>query len=205
VLLSLRSIWELLWNPYIRFGEFLIGVLAGQAFLKNAQRPLPGRAWWFGSAVLAATIPLMFYANHWIWSAANKSVVSRVAASNVLFAPVCAVIIYTLARIPTTLQRFLGSRPMVLLGESSYCLYLIHPLVQHLFTTRLLGEGDLKIRRVLVFNHVMMLVVLHFLCFGLYRYAEVPLRGFVKRMFEGRGNRESGATTEESLPMRAAA
>jgi peptidoglycan/LPS O-acetylase OafA/YrhL len=205
VLGSLRSVWELLQNPYVRLGEFVIGVMAGQAFVQAALRPLPARSWWLGSATLVASIPSLLYANHWIWSAANNSVVSRVAASNVLYAPLCAAIIYCLARFPTALQRFLGSRPLVLLGESSYCLYLLHPLVEHLFTTRLQGEGDLKIRRVLVFNHLMMLVVLHFLCFGLYRYAEMPLRSFVKRLLERRGKRESATSAGELIPIRAAA
>ncbi len=205
VLLSIRSIWELLWNPYIRFGEFLIGVLVGQAFLHSEQRPLRARGWWLGSAVLGGCIVLLFYGNQWIWSAANNSVLLRVAASNVLFAPVCAAIIYCLARVPTMLQRFLASRPLVLLGESSYCLYLVHPLVESLFTVRLVGEGDLKIRRILVFNHLMMLVFLHFLCFGLYRHAEVPLRSLVKRIFEGRGRLGQATAMGVAVPARAAA
>lgn len=189
ILTSLKSVWQLLQNPYIRLGEFTIGVLAGQAFLYTSQRELSIRSWWLGSLVLAGSVPLLLYGNHWIWGPNNPSVGSRVAASNVLYAPLCATIIYCLARIPNWPQRLLGSRPMVLLGESSYCLYLVHPLIEGLFVSRLVGEGDIQIRRVLLFNHLAMLVVLHFLCFGLYRYAEVPLRGLVKRVFEGRPKR----------------
>ncbi len=205
VLQSLRSVWILLQNPYIRLGEFLLGVLAGHVFLQTGRRPLSTRGWWFGSAVLVASIPLLICGNHWVWSAANPSLLLRVAGSNVLFAPLCAAIIYCMARIPTMLQRFMGSRPLVLLGESSYCLYLLHPLVMMLFGSRLQGDGDLKIRRVLVFNHLIMLVVLHFLCFGLYRYAEVPLRTLVKRIVAGGTEREPAAVQRGSAPVRKAA
>jgi peptidoglycan/LPS O-acetylase OafA/YrhL len=199
---GLETLWLLLWNPYIRLGEFLIGVLAGQAFLHSAQRPLSARAWWLGATFFGASIGAFLYANHWVWTTENKSGVSKVAAGNVLFAPLCAAIIYSLARIPTAFQRLMGSRPMVLLGEASYCMYLLHPLVQHLFASRLHPAEPLD-WGVLVFNHLMMLVFLHFLCFGLYCYAEVPLRGWVKRIFEGR--RTADTQPHETIPLRAAA
>jgi peptidoglycan/LPS O-acetylase OafA/YrhL len=196
---GMETLWLVLWNPYIRLGEFLIGVLAGQAFLHSVQRPLSTRAWWLGATVLGASIGVFVYANHWVWTPENKSGVSKVAAGNVLFAPLCAAIIYSLARIPTAFQRVMGSRPMVLLGEASYCMYLLHPLVQHLFASRLQTD-DLP---TLCFNLLIMLVFLHFLCFGLYCYAEVPMRGWVKRIFEGR--RTANAASKEETRLRVAA
>jgi peptidoglycan/LPS O-acetylase OafA/YrhL len=201
---GIETLWLVLWNPYFRLGEFAIGVLVGQAFLHAARRPLSRQGWWFGATLLAGTIGALLYGNHWVWSDANRSGVSKVAAGNVLFAPLCAVLIYGLARIPCGFQRLMSTRPMVLLGEASYCMYLLHPLVQLLFAPRLQSAESTSIPA-LCFNLAMMLVFLHFLCFGLYCYAEVPMRSWVKHIFEGRRKTDSVAAPNESIPQRAAA
>lgn len=103
---------------------------------------------------------------------------------NVLYAPLCAAIIYQLAALPSLAQRAMGCRVMVLLGEMSYCLYLLHPLAQSFYYQRVGGEGPLKDLHVIVYNNLAMVVVLHFLCLGLYRYAEVPLRTVIRNLLD---------------------
>ena len=197
--------WQFLWNPYIRLGEFLVGVLAGQAFLHSANRPLSRRGWWSGTAVLVAGVAALFYANHWIWSPGNKSAVLKAAAGNVLYAPLCAAIIYSLAKVPSLVTRFLSTKPMVLLGEMTYCLYLIHPLVQVAFASRLKGLEDPPDAATLIFNHIVVLFFLHFLCLGLYRYGELPLRALFRRIFEGRREDKAAASKQEPPQLRVAA
>lgn len=197
-------VWIFAQNPYICFGAFLMGVLAGQAILRSVERPLSAHGWWLGVALLAASVVILFCANHWIQTDANKSAGLRVAASNVLYAPLAVAIIYTLARIPCRVQRFLGTPTMVLLGEASYCMYLIHPLVQHFFVTRIKAE-DMQDTSILIFHHVMLLACLHFLCFGMYRYGEVPARTLVRWIFGRRNRRPSVVAKEELVAVRAAA
>ncbi len=197
--------WQFLWNPYIRLGEFLVGVIAGQAFLCSAHRPLSARGWWGGAAVLVLSVAALFYMNHWIWSPANKSAVLKAAAGNVLYAPLCALIVYCLARVPSRVQRLLSTSPMVLLGEMTYCLYLLHPLVQVAYADRLRGQHDLPDTRTLIVIHLVVLVFLHFLCLGLYRYGELPLRALVRRVFEGRKKINDQPWKVEGLPLKAAA
>lgn len=174
--------WKLYLCPYMRFGEFLIGALAGQYFLLRADRPpATGARWWAGAGVLAGATVLCFGGTYWIslphlFGQGPVPLPLRLASFNVLFAPLCAAIIYQLAALPSLAQRALGCRPMVVLGEMSYCLYLLHPLAQGLFHPRAEGEGPLKALHVVVYNNLVMVVVLHLICLGMYRYWEVPAR-----------------------------
>ncbi|HYH68822.1 MAG TPA: acyltransferase [Urbifossiella sp.] len=174
--------WKIYLCPYIRFGEFLIGALAGQYFLLRADRPpATGARWWAGAALLTAATVLLVGANYRVmlpglWGAGPTPKAVQMAAANVLYAPLCAVIIYQLAALPSVAQRALGCRPMVVLGEMSYCLYLLHPLAQGLFYPRAAGEGPLTAPHVVVYNNLVMVVVLHLMCLGMYRYWEVPAR-----------------------------
>jgi peptidoglycan/LPS O-acetylase OafA/YrhL len=177
-----RAWWKLYLCPYMRFGEFLVGALAGQYFLLRADRPpATGARWWAGAGLLAAAAALLVVGNfrvtlpHLFGAAATPRWLS-LASANVLYAPLCAAIIYQLAALPSLAQRALGCRPMVVLGEMSYCLYLLHPLAQGLFYPRHDGEGPLKALYVIAYNNLTMVVVLHLMCLGMYRYWEVPAR-----------------------------
>ncbi|HYH68821.1 MAG TPA: acyltransferase [Urbifossiella sp.] len=177
-----RGWWKLYLCPYMRFGEFLIGALAGQYFLLRADRPpTTGAKWWTGAGILTATTVLLVGGNFVLLRADQFGLPKtplwlEMATQNVLYAPLCATIIYQLAALPSVAQRALGCRPMVVLGEMSYCLYLLHPLAQSLFHPRAGGEGPLTDPHVVLFNNLVMAVVLHFLCLGVYRYWEVPAR-----------------------------
>jgi len=177
-----RGWWKLYLCPYMRFGEFLIGALAGQYFLLRADRPpATGAKWWAGAAVLTAATVLLVGGNFVLlrpdrFGLAKMPLWLEMASQNVLYAPLCAAIIYQLAALPSVARRALGCRPMVVLGEMSYCLYLLHPLAQSLFHPRAGGEGPLTDPHVVLFNNLVMAVVLHFLCLGVYRYWEVPAR-----------------------------
>ena len=177
-----RGWWKLYLCPYMRFGEFLIGALAGQYFLLRADRPpATGARWWAGAAILTAATVLLVGVNFRVmlprvFGADPLPHAVQMASYNVLYAPLCAAIIYQLAALPSLAQRALGCRPMVVLGEMSYCLYLLHPLAQGLFYPRHDGEGPLKALHVVVYNNLAMVVVLHLMCLGMYRYWEVPAR-----------------------------
>ena len=115
---------------------------------------------------------------------------SEAAGSNILLAPLCAGLIYSLAMLPCALQRVMGSRPMVELGNASFAIYLLHPLLQSLYIPRTAGETDLKNTYIIVFNTLAMVVCLHFLCLGLYRYAEAPLRDGIRGLLDPRRSKK---------------
>ncbi|MFO0796778.1 MAG: acyltransferase [Gemmataceae bacterium] len=187
-----KTWWKLYLCPYMRFGEFLIGALVGQYFLLRADKPpATGGRWWAGAAMLLGATAVMVVSSIVLQVPQRFGWLTRprfleMLGYNVLYAPLCAVIIYQLAALPSFAQRALGCRPMVVLGEMSYCLYLLHPLGQSLFYPRAAGEGPMTNKWVVLYNNLGMVVGLHLMCLGMYRYWEVPAREWLRAKLDPR-------------------
>jgi peptidoglycan/LPS O-acetylase OafA/YrhL len=109
-------------NPMVRLPEFLIGMCCGLLLLAGGgkQKHVPARYLiTAGVALIAALIGF-------------QPVIPYVLLHNCLFIPASAAIIYGLALAPNRSSWF-RSAPLLLLGEASYCLYLLHPLCIALF------------------------------------------------------------------------
>ncbi|HYH66510.1 MAG TPA: acyltransferase [Urbifossiella sp.] len=186
-----RYWWKIYLCPYIRFGEFLMGAIVGQYVLATA-RPVPaGRRWWAGAAALASATAVLLVGNARILSpdlfgAAPTPRWLHVAATNVLYAPLCLVVIYQLATLPCAATRVMGCRPMVLLGEMSYCMYLVHTLVMCYYVPRIGGEFTKEPGWQILYHLTAMVAVLHLTALGLYRYVEVPARTAIRSWLDPR-------------------
>jgi len=122
--------WLAYFSPYIRVFEFLLGCLCASIYLKlgapSAAEERIG-AWLTGGAIAAIVVLqwLMF------------GVVSDAAWHRILlglhmnfgFAPMAAVLIFCCARYRTAISRLLSGRLVVLAGEASYSLYLLHLII----------------------------------------------------------------------------
>jgi peptidoglycan/LPS O-acetylase OafA/YrhL len=171
-----RERWLLYLSPYGRIGEFWIGCLVGRFYAITAQRT-PGL--WenrLAGALAWSCLPALYFFTTLV---GTNPLIDQLHL-NVGLAPICSVLIYCLARYRSGLQRVLGNRLFVLLGESSYCLFLLHPLVQSFFAQRTPGEAELKEWYVVTYNHVMMFVVMHMLALGFYQFYELPLRTWIR-------------------------
>jgi peptidoglycan/LPS O-acetylase OafA/YrhL len=103
-------------NPLVRLPEFLVGMLTGQLFLSGTRnRKLSPIFFSSGIAVIALITML-----------AAKIPSPMISAG--FLSPAFAAIIYGLALEPRWAQ-FLAFRPLVVLGEASYSLYLLHSYV----------------------------------------------------------------------------
>jgi peptidoglycan/LPS O-acetylase OafA/YrhL len=179
--------WRCYLCPYARLGEFLLGAIVGQYFLRRTNDPRSRpHNWWLGAFAMTACIVLLLRLSHWGCSRNNTVLWLRVAINNIMLGPLCAGLIYFLASLPCMIQRMMGSGPMVLLGNASYAMYLMHPIVLSLYEPRLTGEADLTKLSIIIYDNIAMLALLHFICLGLYHYAEVPLRDRIRRMLEPR-------------------
>ncbi len=104
--------------PLLRFPEFIIGCCCGCLFLRHSIASQLARNLWLlaGIAGVAAVIVGLQLGvpgtamGHWY----------------VLYTPIWAVLLLPLASGPTFITPLLTWRPMVLLGEASYSLYLLH-------------------------------------------------------------------------------
>lgn len=104
-------------TPVLRIGEFIAGICMARLYLSQGL----ARTFRFdvaAFAALAAAIAVIVLANHLL-------------AKALLF-PAFILLLYFLARAKGPLSRWLGSKPMVLLGEASFAFYILHvPLFRY--------------------------------------------------------------------------
>ena len=172
--------WLIYTSPYMRLGEFIIGCLAGQLY-RLTSATTPGRwerlvghllLWWS----IICLVRFSVYPPSW-----DTPTLINHLQFNTGYAPFCAAIIFCLARYPSLLGWFLSRPPLMLLGEASYGMYLIHPLFQSIFFPRALGEVDIQTEAIIWFDNVVMVVCLHIFCLGMYQFAESPMRRTLRK------------------------
>ena len=104
-------------NPLARVPEFLIGAVVGMLYLR---RPSIFGLWSRQTLIFAALI--------WIFCAAIVVSELDVAWYTILFIPGFVLLVAGLAWGPTGMSAILGSRPLMLMGDASYSVYLLHCL-----------------------------------------------------------------------------
>ena len=103
-------------NPLVRLPEFLMGLACGCWFLRGGHHPKLATPLVLGGTSVA------------LLTAAFSDRIAYPILHTGLFAPAFAAIVCGLALQPRWTS-FLESRLLVLLGESSYCLYLLHTMI----------------------------------------------------------------------------
>ena len=130
--------WLLYFSPYMRLFEFLLGCLCASLYLDIADRTPNAAEERWGLVALAAALlitaalhiflfaPLVLPAQTLV-----ASLSARLHWLNLSFglAPPIAVIIFCCARYKSALTRLLSMRRVLLCGEASYSIYLLHLVV----------------------------------------------------------------------------
>jgi peptidoglycan/LPS O-acetylase OafA/YrhL len=154
--------------PATRLGDFLLGMLAARLVrLRAPLSELGAAALATGSTVVA--LVLMCWPSH-----------NGTAASwDVSFALPSVVLIYALASAPASLPaRLLSSKPLLLLGESSYALYLCHRYIINLTRSRSMPPEFWMPTKALA------VVVVIALSVGLHLTIEKPCRSFFRWLLD---------------------
>jgi len=185
-----RLFWLAFYSPYVRVFEFLLGCIAAACLVslsRTAPRPAEARWGRFVQACALASV-LAFVAIR-----ASKDVpigwnirnFLDFLASNYLYAGPFAVLLFCVCRYSTAFSTFLSLRPIVLGGELSYSIYMLHwPLILHFAPGRPLidpsfGDYALFLCRCLAFMSLTLVA-----SYGTYRLIEVPGRRYIRRKFE---------------------
>lgn len=169
--------------PLTRLGDFAVGIAAARLYKHwDGTPPRSLSVLMILSVVLA--VALMMVKQH-LYSAYSF---------DASYSPLFFVLILGLACSPNgLLSHLLSAKPLVLLGEASYALYLIHQTM-----IRRLGSGlwakEISLRSVGIECYIFLLIIC--LSFGLYSLVEVPARNFVKRKFMV-GAQETGTTARD--------
>lgn len=127
-LVSLRSadadpaLDMIIYNPALNLPQFLLGVCAGLLFLRRSNLVPYAN---YGSAILTVTAASFtgFIAGLMVLLPRQ---IPEILVRNGLFAPIFALLIYSIARDPHALfARVMTSKPFVVLGEASYAVYIL--------------------------------------------------------------------------------
>jgi peptidoglycan/LPS O-acetylase OafA/YrhL len=180
--------WLFYFSPYLRVLEFFMGCLAAHAFMLRANRPVAAieRRMANGSLALALMM-LGFFGVCYLGFIGYGELHAYVQflALNFLCAPLIGFVLFYLARYDTAFTRFMSSPVLVLLGETSYSIYLVHTWTLRIFTRPPAPElnwiwiSDAVLR--VTCGIGLTLVV----SYATYKIIEVPSRAWLRRKFSG--------------------
>jgi peptidoglycan/LPS O-acetylase OafA/YrhL len=167
--------WLLYFFPAARLPEFLAGIAAAHLYLERQQQVA---APW-GNLRVVAVIVAVLAAHLWLYGVVESVLVRRTASP--LYAPLVAVMVYALARNTSTVPALVLASPlMVLLGEASYSIYLLHQLLPSAFLRLgLIGVVGAPGWGVWLGALLLLLVV----SLASYRYVEWPARTSIRRVW----------------------
>ncbi len=148
-------------NPIVRLPEFLLGMCVSLLFLRHRPRPA---SWPIAAGALLIVAGMIF--QDWIPYPVMHSG---------LLAPAFALIIYGFASRPAWTGVF-GARPLILLGEASYSLYLLHASAIAVMVMVFHLDRSPHIALVIGVYVVLMLLV----SIGIYMGIENPLRKLLR-------------------------
>jgi peptidoglycan/LPS O-acetylase OafA/YrhL len=154
------------YNPIVRLPEFVVGMTIGHVFNAGGDRATMRRlAPWLGpGAVLLIAAVLVVGAPYPL-------------LHNGLMTPFFGLLIYAVAMDCELLARFLGWRPLVVLGEASYALYILH-LTLFVIARKVWAAAGALPESPAFFP--MFLAAALVASIATYRYLELPMRSWLR-------------------------
>jgi peptidoglycan/LPS O-acetylase OafA/YrhL len=120
--------WITYFSPYLRIGEFILGCLTAQLYLRLRDRPVSPLEQRAGLLMLAVALVGVFVVTFLTYSSEHRSRLLFGVRHDGL-APIVAVIVFATARYNNPITRVLRAKILVALGEASYSIYLFHFLI----------------------------------------------------------------------------
>ena len=170
--------WLLNTGPVVRLAEFMMGVLAAQAYLILRDRPPGRRENLLGSLVLCSMIllavALYLGTRHSPFLAFAQSYPGGLS-------PLFAAITFCCARYRNPVERALGAPWMVKLGDASYSIYLMHFFTLqwfHLQVAYPLTSSNIAVWIAQMLGSIAFTILISL---GTYRIIEAPSRAYLRR------------------------
>ena len=170
--------WLLYFSPYLRLGEFVLGALVAQLYarLRSVTVSRPENS--VGAAGFVAAAASAVAATYVEYSPNVGTTILREMNMNFALAPSAALLIFCAARYRGAIFRPLTCRPVMVLGEASYSIYLVH-LVMLTAAARLLApaaHGILYDVAELLF----ITIIIFLISIALYAFYEAPARKLLR-------------------------
>jgi peptidoglycan/LPS O-acetylase OafA/YrhL len=178
--------WLLYFSPYSRIFEFVLGCIGASIFMTLQNREVSVREERFGLRLLIGAIIGMLGLHLIVFGPAMAegplhALLSLHYAFG--FAPFLIVILFCCARYNNAITRSMSSWPLILCGEATYSLYLLHMIVAYAFrwetvpvSTITTGLSDL-VRLVIAVSAAIGLSLVS------WRVIEVPTRKWMRSKF----------------------
>jgi len=175
--------WLTYYSPYLHLSQFLAGCLTAQIYMKLASRRVDDALRrrikiGFGLSVtgLLAAPVLLFVQPSWhgmsFWIELGVRLDEAICFS---------VIILAAARFGHA--RFLGSRALVLGGECSYSIYLLHPFI---FRFALIGKSEFAGVPEFIARLAFFVAITTAFAWAFYRMVEVPSKAWLRQAYRNR-------------------
>jgi peptidoglycan/LPS O-acetylase OafA/YrhL len=117
--------WFQYFSPYLRIGEFVLGTIVAQIYVKLQTRVVNKQENVAGALGLLVAVGSIFVISYFTFGPDAGSNLFRRMLSFAL-GPPAALLIFCVARYQSPFSRILDSPTAVLLGEASYSIYLVH-------------------------------------------------------------------------------
>jgi peptidoglycan/LPS O-acetylase OafA/YrhL len=180
--------WLLYFSPYLRLGEFVLGALVAQLYAKLRRVRVSTRENLVGAVAFAAAAASAVAVTYVEYSPNVGMTVLREMNMNFALAPSAALLIFCAARYRGAIFRPLTGRPVMVLGEASYSIYLVH-LVFLTAAARLLipaRHGTLYD----VAELLLITIVIFLISIALYTFYEAPARKLLRGVWYQRLRRK---------------
>lgn len=179
--------WFVYFSPYARLGEFITGCLVSALFIASTQNPISVKEARWGH--LLTWLSLIAVAGSFYLAYANPPIAPMFlkVRNNIAMAPALAALIFCLARYDSPIARFLSWRPLVVLGEASYSIYMVHMLVfvsiRQLSSYVLLPATSTGIA-IGTTRYVYALAIIVIISLGSYSFIELPAKNWLRTLWK---------------------
>jgi peptidoglycan/LPS O-acetylase OafA/YrhL len=176
--------WLLYVSPYLRIGEFVLGVMTAQLYVVLQRSDVTRRENVLGGALFWAAALSVLLVTYVEYSPDVPMTIFRKMNMNFALAPSVALLVFCAARYQSTASRLLTSRPAIALGEASYSIYLVHSIVL-ISAVKLTGSVVHGVAYNVLKLIVLMTIVVAISLF-LYAYYEAPARRWLRQRWSRR-------------------
>jgi peptidoglycan/LPS O-acetylase OafA/YrhL len=176
-----RKFW--MFNPLVRLPEFLLGIVLARLWRNRRLGRFDVYSGRIAIGTTALILVLLAFPADEIWFA------------NGMMAPAMMLLIYCLASGRGVAARRLGSRPMILLGESSYALYLLHWPLFLALRSYLADDLQLIHRGPILFFVCAVLVIAASIV--TFKFLERPANHFIRKALAARSKARTSVPKEE--------
>jgi hypothetical protein len=179
--------WFFYFSPCARVLEFLLGCMTAQVVVQTRAKPPTAIERHLGAWALAAAIAALLLISMMTVGIVQITYVTDYAQHmemTFLCGPPVAVILFCVARYETPVARFLSFPLLVLLGEMSYSIYLVHMFTLRLFEhpPRIFSLGQVLDAGLCVVCGIALTLIVSY---GTYHLIEMPGRLWLRRALGG--------------------